>query len=94
MTRLTEIGWKGFWGGTAVLFGLVFAVHYNLYVMPDALSTTIGTLIGSYLFAWVVWRLVKFKMAARAPEPRFFVLVLATLSSFAALFPELSKLIT
>ena len=92
MAKLTELSWRGFWVGTTCLFGLVFLVNYRLYVMPDALSMAIGAMLGGYLFGWLVWRLVKLKMGQRAPEPRYFVFVLACLSVAATILPHLAKL--
>ncbi len=93
MAKLTELSWRGFWIGTTLLFGAVFLVNYRLYVMPDALSMAIGAMLGSYLFGWLVWRVVKLKMQQRAPEPRYFVFVLACLSMAAIILPHVAKLL-
>ena len=80
MAKLTELGWRGFWIGTILLFGVVFLVNYSLYVMPDALSVTVGSMLGIYLFSWLVWWVVKLIIKQRAPEPRYFIFVLACIS--------------
>lgn len=91
MAKFTELSWRGVWIGTTCLFGVVFFVNYRLYVMPDALSMTIGALLGSYLFGWLVWRITKLKMGSeRAPEPRYFVFVLACLSAAVTILPHVA----
>lgn len=92
MAKLTELSWRGFWIGTTLLFGVVFFANYSLYVMPDALSVSVGSMLGSYLFGWLVWRVVKLKMQQRAPEPRYFVFVLACLAIAATILPHVVKL--
>jgi hypothetical protein len=92
MARFTELSSRGFWIGTAILFGVVFLINYNLYVMPDAFSVTLGTLLGSYLFAWIVWWVVKLIMKARAPERRYLVFLLACLSAAAVVARHLPGL--
>ncbi len=47
MASLTALNWRGFWIGTATIFGLLFLLNYHLYVMPDALSVTVGGLAGA-----------------------------------------------
>lgn len=93
MTTLTALTWRGFWIGTATLFGLLFLLNYHLYVMPDALSVTVGGLIGAFIFAWVVWRITKFIMKERTPESRYFILIIAALSVVASAYPGLAKLL-
>lgn len=91
MAKFTELSWRGFWIGTSVLIGAAFLINYHVYAMPDALSMTIGTMLGSYLFGWLVWRVIKLRMGQRAPEPRYFVFVLACLSAAATIFPHLPR---
>ena len=92
MNNLT-VSWKGFWIGAASLFALFFLLNYHLYVMPDALSVTVGGLIGSFLFAWVVWWLAKLVFKDRIPERRYFILVIAALSVAASAYPGIAKLL-
>jgi undecaprenyl pyrophosphate phosphatase UppP len=80
MASLTALTWRGFWLGTAVLFGLFFLLNYHLYVMPDALSVTVGGFIGAFIFAWIVWLITRFIMKERTPQFQYFLLVLASLS--------------
>ena len=47
MASLTALNWRGFWIGTATIFGLLFLLNYHLYVMRDALSVTVGGLAGA-----------------------------------------------
>lgn len=94
MAKLTELSWRGFWIGTACLFGVVLFINYRLYVMPDALSMAIGAMLGSYLLGWLVWRITKLIMGSeRAPEPRYFVFVLACLSVVTTILPNVAKLL-
>ncbi|MGF6265454.1 hypothetical protein OKW34_000232 [Paraburkholderia youngii] len=91
----SRLGVRGFWIGTLIAFLVVFAINYRLYVMPDAVSITAGDLVAPFLIAWLIWRLVKWRMKERAPEQRYFVLVLASIFlAIAVVFPRLIKLFT
>lgn len=94
MAKLTELSARGFWIATACLFAVVFLVNYFVYVMPDVLSMTVGLMLGAYLFGWLAWLVTRQVMGReRAPEPRYFVFVLACLSAAAAILPQVSKLL-
>ena len=91
MAKFTELTLDGFCIGTAVLFSIVFFINANLYTMPDALYTSMGAMVGYYLFGWFVWRVVKLKMGPSAPQQRYFVFLLACLSAAASILQGLSK---
>ena len=93
MTTLTALSWRAFWIGIATLFALFFLLNYHLYVMPDALSVTVGGILGAFIFAWIVWRITKFIMKERTPESKYFILTIATLSVIASAYPGLAKLL-
>lgn len=76
---MKNIGWGGFGVATACLFALVFFFDYRRYVMPDALSTSFGTVAGTYVGSWLLWRVIKFSMPKYAPDGRLFVFVSACL---------------
>ncbi|HYA28292.1 MAG TPA: hypothetical protein VEI95_05700 [Acidobacteriota bacterium] len=93
MAKLTELSRRGFWIGTACLFGVVFLFNYNFYVMPNALSMSVGLLIGCYLFSWLAWYITKWiRGSERAPEPRYFVFVLACIGAALSILQEVMKL--
>lgn len=75
----------------AILFGIVFFFDYRRYVMPDAASTSLGTLMGIYLVAWLLFRAVKFKMHERAPQNNYFILVTAAVLTGLHLFTQLTR---
>lgn len=93
MTTLTALTWRGFWIGTAILFALLFLLNYHLYVMPDALSVTVGGLLGAFIFAWIVWRVTKSIMKERTPESKYFILTVTALSVIPQAYPGLAKLL-
>lgn len=93
MAGLTALTWRGFWIGAVVLYGLFFLLNYHLYVMPDALFVTVGGFIGAFVFAWLVWCVTKFIMKERAPESKYFILVLASLSVVASSYSGVVKLL-
>lgn len=43
--------------------------------MPDAVSTSVGTIAGTMAGAWILWRIIKFGLPKIAPDARVFVLV-------------------
>jgi hypothetical protein len=93
MAKFTELSWRGFWIATICLFGIVFATYHSIYVMPDAFSVSVGSMIGSYFAGFALWQITKFKMGVeRAPEKRYFIFVVACLSIAIHLWQELSKL--
>lgn len=92
MKQSKSLSWLWFWVGFATLFALMFTLNYNVFVMPDALSLTAGGVLGSYLFAYIVWVVTRFAMKARTPEYKFFVSVLAALSVASQAFPLITKL--
>lgn len=81
-----EIAWTPFWLGIAGLFAIVFYVDYRRYVMPDAVSTSVGTMAG----AWILWHIIKFALPKIAPDARVFVLVFTGLV-VAVQLPQLLK---
>ena len=93
MANLTALTWRGFWIGTAILFGLLFLLNYHLYVMPDALSVTVGGLAGAFIFAWLAWLVTKLTMKERTPEYRYFILTIAALAVVATAYPGIAKLL-
>lgn len=93
LDRLKQIGWSGFFGGQAVLLGLVFSAHYNLYLMPDAALTAVGTFIGAFIFSWIVWLAVKFRMKDRAPTPQYVMLVGTALCLLAGALTGLKNMV-
>lgn len=70
-----KISWTPFWLGIAGLFAVVLYVDYRRYVMPDAVSTSVGTVIGTMAGTWILWRIIKFALPKIAPDARVFVLV-------------------
>jgi uncharacterized membrane protein YccC len=68
---------KGFWGVTAVAFVILLLLHRHYYVMPDAISMAAGSIIGTYFFSGLVWRIVKWRMRDRAPDSRYFIVALS-----------------
>ena len=86
MANNLQITWRSFWIGTAVLFIFFFGLNYHRYAMPDALSVTVGGLVGAYIFAWIVLRVTKLIVKARAPESKYFCLVVAAITVGAQAF--------
>jgi uncharacterized membrane protein YccC len=93
MFSLKNLTWFGFFVGIAVLISLVFLLNYNLYVMPDALSVTGGSLIGYFFCTWIAWIITKFKMKERRPEFKFFFLSIASIFTLLASFSGIQKLL-
>jgi uncharacterized membrane protein YccC len=92
MAIFTTLSKRGFLIGTAILFSFLFLLNYHLYVMPDALSVTVGGLLGAFIFAWVALRVTKFIMKDRAPESRSFILIIASMTVVTQSYPALLKL--
>jgi hypothetical protein len=88
--KLNEISPTGAWIAAAVLFAVYFTVNYRLYGMPDAFSISLGGVIGSYLFAWIIWRVVKLSAGPRAPQGRFIIVVIASISVALQIFQHVS----
>jgi hypothetical protein len=85
------LSWRGFWIASAILLAVEFLVDYHRYVMPDAVSTSVGRVVGYFLFAWIVWCLVKLTMKDRTPDARYFVLVLACVAAAASLLQRMNS---
>lgn len=68
-----------------------FGLNYHRYAMPDALSVTVGRLVGAYIFAWIVLRVTKLIVKARAPESKYFCLVVAAITVGAQAFKISSR---
>ena len=88
-----NLTWVRFTIGIAALFSLLFLLNYNLYVMPDALSVTAGSLIGIFVCTWLGWMLTKFKMKERSPEFKIFFLSIASLLTLTSSFSGILKLL-
>ena len=80
MASNLQLTWRSFWIGTTGLFFFFFGLNYQLYAMPDALSVTVGGLVGAFVFAWVALRVTKLIMKARAPDAKYLCLIIAALS--------------
>jgi hypothetical protein len=89
-----NLNWFEFFLGVAVLLSLVFLLNYNLYVMPDALSVTGGSLIGYFFCTWIAWSITKFKMKERHPEFKFFFLSITSIFALIASFSNIVKLLS
>ena len=93
MSISINLTWVKFSAGIAILFSLLFLLNYNLYVMPDALTVTAGSLTGTSLFTWLGWKLTKFKMKERSPEFKIFFLSIASLLILTSSFSGILKLL-
>jgi len=88
-----NLTWARFSAGIVILFSLLFLLNYNLYVMPDDLTVTAGSLTGTSLCTWLGWKLTKFKMKERCPEFKIFFLSVVSLLTLTSSFSGILKLL-
>lgn len=75
---MPKLSARGFWIGTVCLFCAVLLIHSRFYIMPDAISTATGTMLGAYIPSWIIWHIIKYVIGPeRTPERLRFIFVLA-----------------
>ena len=94
MAKAIDLSVRGFWIAAAILYGIVFWVHQQVYVTADAIATSAGAVIAGYLAGWGLWFTAnRIWGPERVPARRYSITVLACLVAALNSWPLVSKLL-